>query len=48
VEHDGPHVGLYPKPDGRQRPLGITALEDKIVWSGVRSSIAAGLVASGI
>ena len=22
---------IYPKPDGRQRPLGIAALEDKIV-----------------
>ncbi len=24
-------VGIIPKPDGRQRPLGIAALEDKIV-----------------
>ena len=45
VLHDRIHRGAYralpsrrvwiPKPDGRQRPLGIAALEDKIVQQGV-------------
>jgi RNA-directed DNA polymerase len=43
--HEQVHRGTYlalpsrrryiPKPDGRQRPLGIAALEDKIVQRGV-------------
>ena len=33
-------VGLnIPKPDGRQRPLGIAALEDKIVQAAVVASL---------
>ena len=38
VEHTGPNPheeSIYPKADGRQRPLGIAALEDKIVQQAV-------------